>query len=41
VLVPLYWELNLEEVHGVLESELETVREFGRVVKKIASAGSS
>ncbi len=35
VLVHLYWELNLEEVHGILKSGLTTVEKFKKVVKRI------
>jgi len=40
VLVHLYWGLNLEEVHGILKSELKTIEKFGEIAKRLTSAGS-
>lgn len=35
VLVHIYWKLNLEEVYGVLKNDLDTVKDFKKLVKKL------
>jgi uncharacterized protein YutE (UPF0331/DUF86 family) len=35
VLVHVYWGLDLEEVHGVLQNDLKTLRTFRDVVKEL------
>lgn len=34
VLVHLYWKLDLDEVYKVLQNDLPTFKEFGKVIKK-------
>jgi len=35
VLVHIYWKLNLEEVQGVLQNDLDTVKEFRETVARL------
>lgn len=34
VLVHLYWKLDLEEIYKVLQEDLPTLKDFGKIVKK-------
>lgn len=40
VLVHIYWDLNLEEIYGILQNDLETLRSFRDVVKALLSENS-
>ncbi len=35
VLVHIYWGLNLEEVYGILQNDLEILKEFIKIVKEL------
>lgn len=35
VMVHIYWRLDLEEVHGILQTDLDTLKRFKKVVKDL------
>ena len=41
VLVHIYWQLDLDQVYGVLQNDLETLRFFLQVVKRLLDQDSS
>ncbi len=41
VLVHMYWGLDLEAVYGILKSGLSSVREFGKIVKRMVRTGGA
>lgn len=41
VLVHIYWQLDLDQVYGVLQNDLETLKSFLREVKMLLDQDSS
>lgn len=37
VLVHIYWGLNLDEVYGVLQNDLKSLKDFMKCVKELQS----
>jgi len=40
VLVHIYWDLNLEEIYGILQNDLKTLKSFRDAVKALLSKDS-
>lgn len=37
VLVHIYWKLDIDEVYGVLQNDVESLREFEKIIKNMLS----